>query len=322
MKGPKLMVSLVLLSLVAAAGCAPAATPPPATAVPAAPPATAAPAPAAAEDTNPWKVVQQVKVKHATTVAAFLNDTFGITAGYAGEVHYTADGGQTWPKAKNASMCRFGVDIVNQTLAWHVGNGGNVRVSTDGGQNWQAAANLSSSGISQFISFVDAKTGWAANQTKLWATADGAQKWTEVALPKGAKNLVEIVLRTANDGYLLDEAGVLYVTQNGGQHWSSQMLELKDGAMALVKLPHGAAMRFFDADHGLIIASLAGGGNSELVALRTADGGKTWQKEDMAVPAKIGSLYLTHDGTTLTIFDTSNQVTVVRYAGSPLAQAN
>ena len=316
MKGSKLMVSLIFLSLVSAAGCTPAATPPPATVAPA--PATEAPA----AQVPAWKIVQQVKVKHATTVAAFLDDTFGITAGYAGEVHYTADGGQTWPKAKNASMCRFGVDIVNQNLAWHVGNGGNVRVSTDGGQNWAAVANLSSSGISQFISFVDAKTGWAANQTKLWATADGAQKWTEVALPKEAKNLVEIVLRTASDGYLLDEAGVLYITHDGGQQWSSQTLELKDGAINLLSLPHSAAVRFFDADHGLIIASLAGGGKSKLVALRTADGGKTWEKEDMSMPAKFGSLYLSHDGTTLTIFDTSNQVTVLHYAGAPLARAN
>jgi photosystem II stability/assembly factor-like uncharacterized protein len=316
MKGSKLMVSLVLFSLVAAAGCAPAATPPPPTA------ALALPPPAAAEDTSLWKVAQQVKVKHATTVTAFLDDTLGITAGYAGEVHYTADGGQTWPRAQNASMCRFGLDIVNRNLAWHVGNGGNVRVSTDGGQKWTAVANLSSSGISQFISFIDAKTGWAANQTTLWATADGAQKWTAVALPEGAKKLVEIALRTASAGYLLDEAGVLYITQDGGQHWSSQALELKDGALALIKEPHGAALRFFDADHGLIIASLAGGGSRKLVALRTADGGKTWQKEDMSVPAPIGSLYLTHDGTTLTIFDTTNQVTVLRYAGAPLARAN
>ncbi len=320
MKGSKLMVSLILLSLVSAAGCAPAATPPPATATVA--PASEAPAPAAAKDTSSWKVVQQMKVKHATTVAAFLDDTLGITAGYAGEVHYTADGGQTWPRAQNASMCRFGVDIVSQNLAWHVGNGGNVRVSADGGQKWTAVANLGSSGISQFISFVDAKTGWAANQTTLWATADGGQKWTEVALPEGAKKLVEIALRTASDGYLLDEAGALYITQDGGQHWSAQALELKDGTMALIKEPHGAAMRFFDADHGLIVASLAGGGNSQLTALRTADGGKTWQKEDLSISSPIGSLYLTHDGTTLTIFDATNQVTVLRYAGAPLAQAN
>jgi photosystem II stability/assembly factor-like uncharacterized protein len=320
MKGSKLMVSLVLFSLVAAAGCVPVAAPPPATATPA--PVSEAPAPAAAEDTSPWKVIQQMKVKHATTVAAFLDDTLGITAGYAGEVHYTADGGQTWPRAENASMCRFGVDIVNQNQAWHVGNGGNVRVSTDGGQKWTAVANLSSGGISQFISFVDAKTGWAANRTTLWATADGGQKWTAVALPEGAKKLVEIALRTASDGYLLDEAGVLYITQDGGQHWSSQALELKDGAMALIKEPHGAALRFFDADHGVIIASLAGGGSSKLVALRTADGGKTWQKEDISVPALIASLYLTHDGTTLTIFDATNQLTVLRYTGAPLARAD
>ncbi len=320
MKGAKLMVSLVLLSLIASAGCAPAATPPPATATLA--PASEEPAPAAAKDTSLWKMVQQMKVKHATTVAAFLDDAVGITAGYAGEVHYTADGGQTWPRAQNASMCRFGVDIVSQNLAWHVGNGGNVRVSIDGGQKWAAVANLGSSGISQFISFVDAKTGWAANQTTLWVTADGGQKWTAVALPEGAKKLVEIALRTASDGYLLDETGALYITHDGGQQWSSQALELKDGALALIKVPHGAAMRFFDADHGLIIASLAGGGSSKLVALRTADGGKTWQKEDMPEPAPIGSLYLTHDGTTLTIFDATNQVTVLRYAGAPLARAN
>jgi photosystem II stability/assembly factor-like uncharacterized protein len=319
-----LMALVLVLALVSCAPAvtpvadapAPTATPVANTPVPAAAPVADTPAPAASAGT--WQVViQDMNVKHATTVAGFLNDKFGLTAGYAGETHYTTDGGQTWPQAKNQSMCRYGLDIVDQKLAWTAGNGGNVRVSTDGGQNWQAVSNLKDSGISQFISFIDAKIGWVANQTTLWTTQDGGQNWTEIKLPEGAKKLVEIALRAANDGYLLDEAGVLYITQDGGQKWTSQPLELKDGVMSL---PHIAAVRFFDAEHGLIVASLAGGGKNKVVALRTADGGKTWTEEE--VPAQIGSsFYLTHDGSTLTVVDMSNQISVLRYTGSPLALA-
>jgi len=44
----------------------------------------------------------------------------------------------------------------------------------------------------------------------------------ETPLPAGAGGIAAIALRTASDGYLLDSAGVLHVTGDGGQTWFSQ----------------------------------------------------------------------------------------------------
>ena len=94
---------------------------------------------APAEPTGSWEVVFETEpLPHKATAIGFLNENFGITAGYAGEVHYTVDGGISWPLAANSSMCRFGLDILDDKVAWTIGNGGNVRLSKDGGRTWQA----------------------------------------------------------------------------------------------------------------------------------------------------------------------------------------
>lgn len=320
MKSSPLLILLASLSIILLVSCAQA--PIPSSNVPADSESSAAEAPAApkpesvqAEEAAPWEILREIDVEHPTTVAGFLNDRFGLTAGRHGEVHYTTDGGQTWPQAENQSMCRFGLDIVNEKLAWHVGNGGGVRVSTDGGQTWQVVTDLGG-GIVEFISFIDAETGWVASRNTFWrATNDGGQTWTEVTPPEGIGQFVEVSLSTANDGYLMDNSGLLYITHNGGQTWTTESLGLTD--IPLMNIAHGAAIRFFNTDHGIIVASLAGGGQSKVVAMKTIDGGKTWETEEL--PVKIGALFLSRDGTTLTVTRVtgSGEMTVLGNPGAP-----
>jgi photosystem II stability/assembly factor-like uncharacterized protein len=103
---------------------------------------------------------------------------------------------------------------------------------------------------------------------------------------------------------------------DGGKSWSTQTLGLdKYGEMKLLPVTETttAAMRFIDADHGIVVLSLAGGGDSQVVALRTTDGGQTWEEE--IVPAKLSIPYLTRDGALLTLvglLETSS-ITVLRY---------
>jgi len=203
-----------------------------------------------------------------------------------------------------------------------------VWTSTDGGRNWQAVSSLPYSGHVEFMSFLDAHTGWAASaeSKQLWTTGDRGQTWEEIAVPKGAGDLVAIVLRTASDGYLLDSAGVLHITRDGGQSWSSQTLGLDldnesltltttvTMAMTIPILTPSVAMRFWDADCGIVVLGLAGGGNSEVRAAYTTDGGRTWEWE--SVPVSIGQFYMAHDGITLTVADLtdSGRITVLRAA--------
>jgi photosystem II stability/assembly factor-like uncharacterized protein len=318
------MIGLLAL-LASAVGCAPMATPPPAapTQVPVEPTAAAVPtqAPTQAAAESLWEVVRETRVEQPVRMAAFLDETFGLTGGanYEGRAHYTTDGGQTWTMAETSSGCLFAFDVVDVRTVWEC-NASDIRLSTDGGQTWQGSQGPRGQPFCR-VSSADDKTVWYLSPSKLEATADGGTTWEEVTLPEAVypRDVLAISLRTPQGGYILDSTGALYVTSDGGETWSSQTLGLADKYGDMEPMPPGSvapvAIRFFDAEHGLIVLSLVGGGRSKVVALRTADGGQTWAEE--VVPAEIGVPYLTHDGRFLTIhsFFNTGKITVLRYAG-------
>jgi photosystem II stability/assembly factor-like uncharacterized protein len=193
------------------------------------------------------------------------------------------------------------MDIVDVQTIWQCGIK-NLSVSTDSGKTWRAIAGKSG-GMGCILAFADAETGWIGSGNKFQITTDGGATWKELALPEGVSKVAAISLRTPTDGYLLDGDAVLHITQDGGKTWSSRSLGLDNpGIMGFVsggfvnETPQ-AAVRFIDADSGLIVLGLSG--RTGMVALRTADGGKTWKEESL--PAKLGTPYITRDGRFLTV---------------------
>jgi photosystem II stability/assembly factor-like uncharacterized protein len=203
---------------------------------------------------------------------------------------------------------------VDVQTVWHC-NLRDIKMSTDSGQTWESTGTPGHPDCK--ISFVDQDTGWVISGLQLRATDDGGATWNELDLPGGIAKVTAISLRTADAGYLMTSAGTLYKTVDGGESWSSLPLDLAAyGEMGLLpsNLP-SAAIRFFDADNGVVVVSLAGGGQSQVLALRTSDGGLTWEEEP--VPVDIGVPYLTRDGEFLTIhsFLKSNMIFVAQYKG-------
>jgi photosystem II stability/assembly factor-like uncharacterized protein len=246
-------------------------------------------------------------------IAAFLDETFGLTGGSAdvGRAHVTTDGGQTWTLAESSEGCLFGLDIVDSQVVWQCALGP-AGVSTDGGQTWQAVTEY---GNCRQMSFLNAQTGWIATRDQIGMTTDGGQTWTDVPLPEGVENVLAISLRTPAEGYLVDHTGVLHVTQDGGQSWSARPTGLDlEGVQIPDRDTASAAVRFTDADRGVVVIHLTGGLSSRVVALRTADGGRTWgQEKVMEVPLLV-ALYLSRDGSTLTVTDhTESRVIVLHY---------
>ena len=267
--------------------------------------------PGSGRESDTWVLVWKTDpLAFPATVVGFFDESLGYTAGYAGEVHYTTDGGKTWPAAENASMCRFGMDILDAKIAWTIGNGGNVRMTKDAGRTWTPLADVPI-GLSQFISMADETTGWAANSIRLVATADGGRTWTAVDLPKGVQGIVALSLRTPEEGYLVDKSGTLFITRDGGQTWTGKGLGLENTLIAPKQLPMGA-VRFADPDHGVLVVSPTDRG-AVLVVLRTADGGDTWTVEEL--PEKAGVLFLTRDASLLTVFSMNNRIALLRYQG-------
>jgi photosystem II stability/assembly factor-like uncharacterized protein len=308
MKNTLLVAIPILLVLASLMGCAPAATPT-ATALPVT--ATPTAVPTSTPNADPWQVIRRTQFEQSVYQAGFLDDSFGIMVGYNGAVYYSADGGQNWSPGKNTSFCRFGLDIVDQQTAWNCGNGGHVRMSTDGGKNWQAVADFGGSEPDQcrFLSFLDARTGWAATPQLLGATTDGGATWNTLALPKDIKDVAAIALRTATEGYLLDTTGTVFVTTNGGQTWTTRSLGLADNEKLTVAKAPTAVIRFTDAQNGMVVFDLKDG----VFSARTTDGGQTWKRERVATNYNAPTLYLAHDGLTLTAIDGLSDLTVLRY---------
>ncbi len=190
----------------------------------------------------------------------------------------------------------------------------NVSVSTDGGKTWKAVADKAG-GMGCLLAFADADTGWLGFGDKFQVTTDGGATWKDLALPEGVSKVAAISLRTPEDGYLLDDAGILHVTQDGGKTWSSRPLGLDNPGIlgfasgAFVNETPQAAVRFVDAGHGLVVLGLSG--NANLVAFRTADGGKTWKKESL--PAEVGKPYLSRDCKFLTVNQWGKWTTLLQY---------
>ncbi len=190
----------------------------------------------------------------------------------------------------------------------------NVSVSTDGGQTWKAIADKAG-GMGCILAFADTETGWLGSGNEFQITTDGGATWKKLALPKDVSKVAAISLRTPTDGYLVDEDGVLHITQDGGKTWSSLSLGLEDPSImgfvsgGFVNETPQAAVRFLDADHGLVVLGLSG--KTSMVALRTADGGKTWKEENLS--AGLGKPYISRDGKFLTVNITFKELTLLKY---------
>ena len=189
-----------------------------------------------------------------------------------------------------------------------------LSVSTDGGKTWTAITGKAG-GMGCILAFANTETGWLGFGAKFEMTTDGGATWKELALPKDVSKVAAISLRTSTDGYLVDGNGVLHITRDGGKTWSSRSLGLNApsimgfGSGPFINETPQAAVRFFDVDHGLVVLGLSG--KTNLIALRTADGGKTWKEESL--PAELGKPYLSRDGKFLTVNQWGKWVTLLKY---------
>ncbi|MCX7709527.1 MAG: YCF48-related protein, partial [Clostridia bacterium] len=264
----------------------------------------------AVPETTSWKVVGQAQISHPTYFTGFYNANAGMTVGLRGEIHYTGDGGKTWPQAKNSSLCRYGLDIVNDALAWSCGNGGHVRITNDAGKTWTAAKDFGGTGayMSKHISFIDDKKGWIASTKQFATTKDGAKTWNESKLPDGTGDIAAISLRSENDGYILNSAGTLFITSDGGTTWAKQSIDMNGLGILSGKLSLGdtacAAIRFTDINNGIVIVN----GMDKSLKIKswiaeTSDGGKSWKYSRMPVDEKneLSNAFITHDGKFITL---------------------
>ena len=112
------------------------------------------------------------------------------------------------------------------------------------------------------------------------------------------------------------DIGKASATSDGGKTWSYRSLGLdKPGIMGFVsegfvnEIPQ-TAVRFVDADNGLVVLGLSG--KAGMIALHTADGGKTWKEKSL--PTKFfGAPYISRDGKFVTVNKWGEGTTLLKY---------
>jgi hypothetical protein len=252
-------------------------------------------------ETGSWIVLRKMDFGQPTLSVMFRDASFGISTDLAGGIYYSEDGGDTWNYAATSGLSRVALEMTGD-LIWHVGYGGSITRSSDDGHTWQVMSSLPYGGHIEYMTFADETTGWAVTTElrSIFATHDGARTWEQIAFPEQMGHPAAIHLRTPVDGYLLDTAGALFVTIDGGETWKPLSLDLPAGSTVPV-LNHSAAMRFTDAQHGFIALNLISGGSGRVLGLRTEDAGATWTEVPLPVP--MGMFHLTRDGIYLTHVD-------------------
>jgi photosystem II stability/assembly factor-like uncharacterized protein len=201
-------------------------------------------------------------------------------------------------------------------VIWSCGGATHVRKSVDGGKTWSMQAAFGNPrtirGPCHSASFLDETTGWLANSNSFGTTTNGGDSWNMRSLPDAAHKIVTIDTYLPGEGYLLDQSGVLFFTKDDGRHWSeASRLELGELEMSMSAYQL-AAMRFSDADHGLIVISSGDYGNKgPVMAFHTWNGGKTWVSE--SVPVLAGPVYLSRKGGFLTVITAYDQLTLLKY---------
>ncbi len=236
-------------------------------------------------------------------------------AEWSDRMAYSSDAAETWLETDAQADCRYGIEIVSPEIIWTCGGATNVRRSTDSGQTWQMLAAFGDprtiTNPCHSASFLDENIGWLANSNLFGTTTDGGLSWNMRALPETANKVATIDTYLPGEGYLLDQSGVLFFTQDDGEHWKEiSHLELGDLKMSF-SVYQLAAMRFADADHGLIVVSSSDYGKGTVMAFHTSDGGGTWTSE--VVPVTAGPVYLSREGNLLTVITGANQLTLLRY---------
>ncbi|NLM35253.1 MAG: hypothetical protein GX206_07420 [Clostridiales bacterium] len=226
------------------------------------------------ENSKGWQIVKKVPITHKANKVAFYNLDYGITVGYNGEIHYTTDQGETWPRAENQSHCQFGAEIVNEKVSYSVGNHKHLVKTVDGGKTWSRITDFGGATPNQcqMVSFINEKVGMIASQVQLAFTKDGGATWVEQKAPS---KIMSIYMVNETDAYLVGLDKKLYVTKDAGVTWKNVAFDIEgfedentfstpqactltiseDGKGQFLYLAKGGVLRCFETEDGFATVS-------------------------------------------------------------------
>jgi photosystem II stability/assembly factor-like uncharacterized protein len=225
-------------------------------------------------------------------LAVAFRDPARGTLGTDRTIELTADGGKTWRVVLRTPRPVVWISYFSGDEWARLDDGENLR-STDGGQHWAPAVALfpttsvcPQGTLHSYASFAPGGREWALCTTQGGAGSMGksvyrldARGWTRVAYtpftPRGGSYGgisaygYPLGIAMAHDGFgvIWESRGTLYVTRDGGSHWTglpNVARPEQDFGVSGAALAHGI---------GYVLLSI-GGGSTRLIGTR--DSGRSW----------------------------------------------
>ena len=173
---------------------------------------------------------------------SFIDNNSGWIEGEGGTIINTSDGGKSWNTLYSA-VDTFMLDIffLNKNLGWVLFWDLNppftskILKTTDGGLSWLVELCPGENTFFQSIYYLDSTTGFLAG-SDIFKTLDGGDNWFEVNVfdvdtlpPNFAEFPVKNMVFYNNQigyacGGVLDLAGVMWWTRDGGENWAAKGL--------------------------------------------------------------------------------------------------
>lgn len=215
-----------------------------------------------------------------------VNDRLGVAVGEIGNVRYSRDGGKTWEKGENTSLCLFGLTVLDDTTFIATGNGSSVRITVDGGETWKALANIPAA-RGKGLSFLSRDMGWVWSKGALFETVNGGASWTTIPLPQGMAIIESAIFQDSGIGLICGIDGMIYRTVSAGKTWETvaSYANYRETGFVQQKASDNQTTAFrIQGDTGVLVTIGLVKGKSALYSIRTIDGGLTRTRPELYFP--------------------------------------
>jgi photosystem II stability/assembly factor-like uncharacterized protein len=231
-----------------------------------------------------WQVIA-TQTSQQLTDAAFATASVGYALDASGGLQRTSNGGQSW-QTLNPGTTRpaRAVAALGEGTVLLVGPLGINRAVHGGRFEPVTARAVVAAHLSDYDLAGSAVFAFGVGTHTLVRSTDEGARWIALAPPlarrangrkrKGSPgvSIRSVSFTSALQGLVLDTAGRVWLTGNGGRSWRE---DLSTGSS------DGAQLAFSDAGHGYLSLRSFGVDSSNAYVLRTSDGGSTWHPQEI-----------------------------------------